>query len=542
MIRKLILASVMLATVSAGAQLLQEKKEYTKADTLRGSLRKERDFDVKHYALGLTVKPDEKFISGVNTITFVPQQELKVIQIDLYANMKVDSIIHNNSSLSYTREFDAVFINFPVALPANKEQKLSFYYSGNPVVAKMAPWDGGFVYTQSESGKPWIATACQGAGASLWWPNKDHQSDEPDNGMDILVTVPNGIMDVSNGRLKGSTPVGDDYTQWHWVVSNPINNYDVALNIGDYVHFGENYKGLDMDFYVLRENLEKAKVQFEEVKPMMDCFQDKFGEYPFKEDSYKLVETPHLGMEHQSAVAYGNKYKKGYLGNDLSRTGIGLKWDFIIIHETGHEWYGNSITSKDIADMWVHEGFTTYSEAVYIECRWGYDDAQKYLNGIKRNVRNDSPVIGDYGVNKEGSGDMYNKGALMLNTLRHIIDNDDKWWKLLKDYTLHFKHQTVTTEDVVNYFEKESGQKLKPIFNQYLRYTNIPELELKQDGKNVLYRWKTDVADFTMPAEAVVNGKIQRLQATNNWQTLKKTKLDDVQVNTYKFYIKVTKL
>ncbi|GLB53992.1 peptidase M1 [Neptunitalea chrysea] len=542
MLQKIVLGALLLVGVCTNAQVLHKKKNYTEADTLRGSLRKERNFDVKHYTLDIKVVPEDRFISGSNTIVMVPQEPLKKVQIDLYANMNVDSIIYKGTALTYTRKFDAVFINFPEVLKENDETSFTFYYSGNPIVAKNAPWDGGFVFTKSGSGLPWIATACQGAGASLWWPNKDHQSDEPDNGMDILVTVPNELVDVSNGRLTETKPVGDDYTQYHWVVTNPINNYDVTLNIGDYTHFGETYKGLDTDFYVLKENLEKANVQFKEVEPMMDCFQEKFGEYPFKEDSYKLVETPHLGMEHQSAVAYGNKYLKGYLGYDLSRTGIGLKWDYIIIHETGHEWFGNSITSKDIADMWVHEGFTTYTEAVYVECRWGYEDALKYLYGLRQNVSNDIPIIGDYGVNKEGSGDMYPKGALLLNTIRHIMNDDEKWWATLKEYTLHFKHQTVTTKQVEDYFNNATEIDLAPIFDEYLRTTKIPKLILKQDRKNVLYKWENTVDNFTIPVEIAVKGKSMRLDVTNEWQKLPKCKTENIKVNTYTSFIEYSKI
>ena len=542
MIKKLICTGIFVLSISlTHAQLLKDKPNYTKADTLRGSLRKERHFDVQKYSLDITVQPEKKYISGSNTITFIPQENLSSIQIDLFENMKVDSIIYKASALQYRREFNAVFINFNNTLKKDSQQELTFYYSGNPTVAKNAPWDGGFVFTHDSNGKNWIATACQGFGASAWWPVKDHQSDEPDQGMEIKVAVPNDVMNVSNGRLQGKKDLGNGFTQWNWLVTNPINTYDVSLNIGDYVHFGENYKGLDLDFYVLRENLEKAKVQFEEVKPMMDCFQEKFGTYPFKEDSYKLVETPFLGMEHQSAVAYGNKYRKGYLGMDLSGTGIGLKWDYIIIHETGHEWFGNSITSQDIADMWIHESFTTYSESVYVECNWGYDAAQAYVNGSSRSIRNDKPIIGDYGVNAEGSGDMYFKGAIMLNTLRHVINDDEEWWKLIKDYSEHFKHKIITTADVVSYFEKHSGQKLQPIFDQYLRYTTIPTLELKQEGKNVKYRWKTEVNHFEMPFEYTANGKTYRETATNTWKTIKKTTAKDIEVNTKQFYIKVEK-
>ncbi|UNY97975.1 M1 family metallopeptidase [Zhouia spongiae] len=534
---KKLLLFAFLTGFSLNAQLLSGDRTYTKADTLRGSLRKERNFDVRKYRLNITVNPTEKFIFGSNSIDFVPQENLTTIQIDLFDNMKVDSIINNGKKLVYKREFNAVFIdgNFQKDTKSN----IVFYYSGNPIVAKRAPWDGGFVFKKDNNGNDWIATACQGTGASLWWPNKDHQSDEPEEGMSVKVAVPNGLMNVSNGRFKGKKDLGNGYTRWDWEVINPINNYDVALNIGDYVHFGETYKGLDLDYYVLRYNLEKAKVQFEEVKPMMDCFQEKFGEYPFKEDSFKLVETPHLGMEHQSAVAYGNQYKKGYLGSDLSGSGVGLKWDFIIIHETGHEWFGNSITASDIADMWIHESFTSYSENVYTECRWGYEAGQKYVNGTGKMVQNDIPIIGDYGVNSEGSGDMYYKGALMLNTIRHIVDNDEKWWKILRSYSEHFKHQIVTTKDVVTYFEKESGLRLKPVFDQYLRYADIPILEFQQNGKNLLYRWKADVDNFDMPVDIIQEGKEVRLKPSKSWKKLKRTGLNDLKVKRSEFFIKV---
>lgn len=537
---KKLLLIAFLTVLTSKAQVLTGQRAYTRADTLRGSLRTERNFDVKKYHLDITVHPAKKFINGSNTIEFIPHENLSTIQIDLFDNMNVDSITHHGKQLNYKREFNAVFINGN--FKKGSKDRIVFYYSGNPIIAKRAPWDGGFVFTKDANGNDWIATACQGTGASLWWPNKDHQSDEPEEGMSIKVAVPNGLMNVSNGRFKGNKDLGNGFTRWDWEVRNPINNYDVALNIGDYVHFGETYKGLDLDYYVLRYNLDKAKIQFEEVKPMMDCFQEKFGQYPFKEDGYKLVETPHLGMEHQSAVAYGNKYKKGYMGSDLSGTGVGLKWDFIIIHETGHEWFGNSLTSSDIADMWIHESFTAYSENVYTECRWGYEDGQKYVNGTAKMIQNDIPIIGDYGVNSEGSGDMYYKGALMLNTIRHIIDNDTKWWTILRSYAEHFKHQIISTKDVVDYFEKESGLKLKPVFDQYLRYTKIPTLEIQQDGKDILYRWNADVANFNMPVDVSLQSEPKRLTPTTRWKKLKKSRVDDLKVMTSEFYINVKRM
>jgi aminopeptidase N len=461
--------------------------------------------------------------------------------MDLFENMVIDSIIHNNEKIPFTREFNAVFLTFPQFLVQKFEKKIRVYYSGKPTIAKRAPWDGGFVFSKDKQGKPWIGVACQGDGASLWFPCKDSQTDEPDNGVSIKVTVPNGLMNVSNGRLLGSEDLKNGYTRWDWEVKNPINNYNITVNIADYAHIHDTHNGLDLDYYVLKENEEKAKTHFEEVKPMLDCFESKFGKYPFAEDGYKLVETPYLGMEHQSAVAYGNGYKKGYQGTDLSDTGIGLLFDFIIVHESGHEWFGNSITSKDVADMWIHEGFTCYSESVFVECQYGYEKAQTYINGLKRNVLNDKPIMGQFDVANEGSGDMYYKGALMLNTIRHILNDDAKWWKLLLSYSEKFRHKIIDNRMVLAYFERETGLNLKPVFNQYLKYKNIPVLELKITNKLLEYRWKTDEPNFAMPIDIKIKGKETRLQPTNEWQksTFKVKKMKEVEVLTNEFFVDI---
>lgn len=520
-------------------------QNFTRKDSLQGGLRPERtNFDVLRYDLNIKINPDEKSIVGYNEITFrIKAKKAKRIQLDLFENMKVDSIVFGTSKLEYTREFNAIFINFPLYVTSAFEQKLRFYYSGNPILAKNAPWDGGFVFTKDTNGKPHIGVACQGDGASLWFPCKDSQSDEPDYGATIKIAVPNGLMNVSNGRLTNSEDLKNGYTRWDWEVKNPINAYDITINIGDYVHFGENYKGLDLDYYVLRENEAKARIQFEQVKPMMDCFQSKFGDYPFIEDGYKLVESSYLGMEHQSAVAYGNKYKNGYLGRDLSGTGVGNLFDFIIIHESGHEWFGNSITSKDVADMWIHEGFTCYSESVFLECQYGLEKSQTYINGLKKNIKNDEPIIGRYGVHNEGSGDMYYKGALLLNTLRSSINNDEKWWELLLKYSKTFRHKIIENKNVITFFNKESGLNLTPIFDQYLKYKNISVLELKIEKKKLVYNWKTDVANFTMPIDIKIKGQIYRLNATNSVQTtdFKVKKMKDIEVMTNKFFVDVDK-
>jgi aminopeptidase N len=519
-------------------------QNFTRRDSLQGGLRQERTcYDVQRYDLNIKINPDEKTIVGYNEIAFKVVENSSKIQIDLFENMQIDSIIHNNKKLEYKREFDAVFIDFPSVLTANSSEKIRFYYSGKPKVAKNAPWDGGFVFKKDKQGKHWIGVAVQGTGASLWYPVKDSQTDEPDLGSTIKVAVPNGLMNVSNGRFIGSEDLKNGYTRWDWEVKNPINNYDITVNIADYAHIHDNHNGLDLDYYVLRDNEEIAKKHFEEVKPMMDCFQTKFGKYPFAEDGYKLVETPYLGMEHQSAVAYGNKYKKGYMGSDLSMSGVGLLFDYITIHESGHEWFGNSITSSDIADMWIHEGFTQYTELVYIECQFGYEKAMKYAKGLKLNVRNDRPIIGTCCVNHEGSGDMYPKGALLLNTLRHVINNDELWWEIILKYSETYRHKIIDTPTVIAFFNQESSMNLTPIFNQYLSYKKIPALELKLNKKKLEFQWKTDVTDFNMPIDIKVNGKEIRIEPTNKWKKSKfKIKsLDEIEVLNNEFFVYVFK-
>ncbi len=538
--KKLILAVVVLiaAANTSCAQVLSNKEgNYTEADSLRGSLRPERAFDVQKYHLKLKVEPEKRFISGSNTISFIAEDDLSTIQIDLFENMKVDSILQNDEVLAFERKHNAVFIELEETVKADEKGEIQFYYSGEPTVARNAPWDGGFVWDEDKNGDPWVGVAVQGTGASLWYPNKDHQSDEPEE-VQLDIAVPNGLMNVSNGQFLGEKDLGNGFTQWSWKTVNPINNYNVMINIANYEHFSDSYGDLDLDYYVLPYNLEKAKEQFKEVKPMMDCFYEKFGEYPFVEDGFKLIETPYLGMEHQSAVAYGNEYEMGYRGNDLSGTGIGLKWDYIIIHESGHEWYGNSITAKDIADMWIHEGFTSYSEAVYIECRWGKEEALEYLKGTRRGLGNNATIIGDYGVNSEGSGDMYFKGANLLNTIRSIYDNDELWWKTLKDYTETYKHQIIDTETTENFFDEATEVDLEPIFDQYLRHTDLPKLQFRKKEGKTQARWIADVEDFKMPVDIFIDGKEVRIIPTDEWGDLKENiALQEIEVNELEFYI-----
>ncbi|HLN95043.1 MAG TPA: M1 family metallopeptidase [Flavobacterium sp.] len=533
------LALLLLVATAAGAQ------KTTRKDSLQGGLRPERTaFDVRHYNLDLRLDIDKKTLRGYNDVAFVMNETASRIQLDLFENMKVDSIVMDGRKLKYKREYHAVFINFPTPLEKDSKHTLRFHYHGAPQIAKNAPWDGGFVFSQDGNGKPWIGVAVQGTGASLWYPVKDSQSDEPEDGATIAISVPDGLMGVSNGRFVKSEPSGDGYTKWSWRVVNPINNYDITLNVGDYVHFGETYGTLDLDYYVLRENEEKARRHFEIVKPMLDCFQSKFGPYPFPEDGYKLVETPYLGMEHQSAVAYGNQYRNGYLGMDISGTGYGSSWDYIIVHESGHEWFGNSITSEDIADMWIHEGFTCYTETVFVECTQGKAAADAYNFGQRGNIENDKPVIGPFGVNREGSGDMYPKGANMLNTIRNIINDDGKWWSLLYDFSTTFRHKIINTETVVRFFNEKTGMDLTRVFNQYLRHKEIPVLELRRSGEFVEYRWDATEPGFDMPVDISWNGKTVRLTPTSEWKLvkLKISGINAIDVQVQRFLVNVRKL
>lgn len=504
--------------------LLSEQNQFTKQDTLRGSITPERAWwDLTYYHLDIEVKPDEKFITGKNTIHYKVLKSNKVMQIDLQEPMEITKVIQDGKELEVEHDGNAHFIRLNSNQNTGDLKSLIVHYKGYPKEAKRAPWDGGFSWKRDENGKHFIATSCQGLGASVWWPNKDHMYDEVDS-MLISVTNPKGLMNVSNGRLRALEINDNSTVTSHWFVNNPINNYGVNVNIGDYVNFSEVYAGekgdLDMDYYVLKDNLEKAKVHFTDAPKMMKAFEHWFGPYPFYEDSFKLVEVPYLGMEHQSSVTYGNQYKKGYLGNDRSGTGWGLKFDFIIIHEAGHEWFANSITHKDAADMWIHESFTNYSENLFVDYYYGKKASSDYVVGTRRNIRNDTPIIGPYNVNKEGSSDMYAKGGSMLHTLRQLIEDDEKWRQILRGLNSTFYHQTVTTKQIEDYLSEQSDIDLTAFFNQYLRDIRIPTLEYSIKNGELKYRWTEIVAGFDMPIQIELGDDTQWVYPKAKWQTM----------------------
>ena len=523
--RRLIILLFIALNQTYAQGIFDDKLPISRQDTLRGSITPERAWwDLTYYHLDIKVEPDKKYISGSNTVGYKVLESNKVMQIDLQKPMNITSITSKNKELKFTREGNAYFVELRKKQKKGDVNYIKINYEGFPKEAIRAPWDGGLSWKKDENDNHFIATSCQGLGASVWWPNKDHMYDEVDS-MLISVNVPKNLTNVSNGRLKKITELDDDTRTFDWFVTNPINNYGVNINIGDYVNFSEVYKGekgdLDIDNYVLSYNLEKAKEQFKQVPMMIEAFEHWFGPYPFYEDSFKMVEVPYLGMEHQSSITYGNKFQNGYLGRDLSGSGWGLKFDYIIIHEGGHEWFANNITYKDVADMWVHEGFTCYSENLYVDYFFGKEASAEYVIGTRRGISNKKPIIGQYDVNREGSGDMYSKGANLLHTIRQLTNNDELWRQTLRGLNEEFYHSTVTTKEIEEYISNSIEIDLSRIFDQYLRDYRIPVFEYEINNGILSYRWNDVIEGFDMPIEVKIDGETKLLQPTNKFQKLK---------------------
>ncbi|RUT68770.1 M1 family peptidase [Flavobacterium cupreum] len=521
------IASMLGFTANAQGLLNKSETVFTHQDTLRGSITKERAWwDLKYYHLNVKVNPSEKTITGSNTVRYTVLSANNKMQIDLQEPMQIYKVTQNGKEQKFVREGNVFFIELTAAQKVGETKEIVISFGGKPKEAVKPPWDGGITWKKDKNGKDFIASSCQGLGASVWWPNKDHMYDEVEN-MLISVNVPGDLTDVSNGRLQSVKKEKDGTKTFNWYVSNPINNYGVNINIGDYVNFSEKYKGekgdLDCNYYVLRDNLDKAKEQFKDAPRMLKAFENWFGPYPFYEDSYKLVEAPYLGMEHQSCVTYGNGYKNGYLGRDLSGTGWGLKFDFIIIHESGHEWFANNITYKDIADMWIHESFTSYSESLFVEYYYGKEAGAEYVIGCRNGIQNDKPVIGNYDVNNEGSGDMYPKGANMLHSIRQVINDDAKWKSILRGLNSTFYHQTVTSKQIQEYINTQAGINFNRVFAQYLTTTQIPVFEYMFKNGTLGYHWTNCVTNFDMPVKVKINGIETWLKPTTEWQSAKTT-------------------
>ena len=502
--------------------LLAQKPEFTEQDTLRGSITPQRAWwDLTYYHLKVDVNPEQKYLKGSNTIHYRVLDSMQIMQIDLQPPLKIIEVSQDGEILEFDSNGNAHFIKLKKQQLKGALENVLITYAGNPKIAAFPPWDGGFSWKEDSRGNPFVATSCQGIGASIWWPNKDHMYDEVDS-MRISIDVRKDLVGVANGRLEG-VEENESTKTYHWVVQSPINNYGVNVNIGDYVNFKDQYEGeggtLDLDYYVLRDNLEKAKEQFKQVPLMLQAFEHWFGPYPFYEDSFKIVEVPYLGMEHQSSITYGNQYQNGYLGRDLSRTGWGLEFDFIIIHEAGHEWFANNITYKDVADMWIHEGFTAYSENLYLDYHFGKEASADYVIGTRMNIKNDKPVIGIYNVNKSGSSDMYYKGSNLLHTLRQLLEDDELWRDILRGLNREFYHQTVSTRQIEEYISKKSGKDLSAFFDQYLRTSDIPLLEYKITDGALMYRYSQVVEGFDMPLKVHIDQETKWLYPNTEWKS-----------------------
>jgi aminopeptidase N len=543
---KLLIGAVLLSGASLPAQTpappqAPALRPPTRADILRGEYGRYRaNNDLLYYTLDIRVDPEKKFISGKNTVRFRMLDDDTRIQLDLYQNLNVDRITLAGRELKYSREINAVFIDFPETLRKGREYSIDFYYSGTP---RESGRFGGITFRTDPDGKHWINTACEGQGSSIWWPGKDQWRDEP-AGMRLSVAIPSDLVDVSNGKFVSKTDLGDGYTRWDWLIQYPINSYNVSLNIGNYVHFSDKWGDLPLDFYVLPGSLEKAKKQFEQAKPMIEAYAGIFGDYPFAKDGYKLIEVPYSGMEHQTAVTYGNRFANGYLERDWTGVGVSLKFDFIIIHESAHEWFGNAVSAADVSDMWIQEGWTTYLEALYVEKLFGYDDAVKYINGYKPKVGNRQPIITQRGIHRSPSQDQYFKGALFLHTLRSVVDDDERWWRLLRDFYQRFKYQNIMTEDIVRFFNAELRQDLTPMFDQYLRRADLPVLELAFNDKEgtLAYRWRADERGFAMPIRVGDPKKWTTIRPTVDWQMVKApVSKESFEIATDLYYVNVVK-
>ncbi|WP_321370279.1 M1 family metallopeptidase [uncultured Draconibacterium sp.] len=505
-----------------GLNVVAQKTNFTHQDSLRGSITPERAWwDLTYYHLDVKVDPADSTISGSNLIQYKVLESKQRMQIDMQPPMKISRITQNGKELNFTQDGNAWFVELQKEQNPNDVNELLVEYSGKPKISRRPPWDGGISWQKDENGYDFIVNTNQGDGGSLWWPCKDHPYDEPDS-MLISVTFPEHLMDVSNGRLRGVEQNADGTKTAHWFVNNPINNYGVNINIGNYAHWHEVFKGekgdLDCNYWVLKQNLEKAKEHFKQAPMMLEAFEHWFGPYPFYEDGYKLVEVPYPGMEHQSSVTYGNGFRNGYTGRDISNSGWGFKFDFIIIHESGHEWFANNITNWDEADMWIHESFTNYSENLFVEYYWGKKAGSEYIRGSRLGILNDRPVIGVYGVNYPGSGDMYPKGANMLHTLRQVVDDDEKWRGILRGLNEEFYHQTVKAEQIEGYLMEHSGLDLQGFFNQYLRDTRIPTFEYAIIDGELQFRWANCVDNFKLPLKVYINGELQWLNPSGRWQ------------------------
>ena len=506
----------------------------TEENQLRGELTPYRTcYDVSFYDLDIELDIEEKSISGNCQIHARALTSFDTLQVDLFKNMEILSIQINNENSTFYRKHNAVFIETP-RVEKGDNFEISIQYEGVPIKAKNPPWDGGFVWKKDQNGNPFIGVTCEGIGASSWWPNKDHPSDEPDSAR-LSITVPDTLIAVGNGQLESINNT-DSTATFTWLAQNPINNYNITLNIGDYVIISDtliNSSGVQkLNHYVLSYNEETAQRYFPQVREVIHFFEKVFGEYPFWKDGYKLVETPYAGMEHQSAIAFGNKYTiSGYnYMYDLV--------DYIILHETAHEWWGNSLTACDGADVWLHESFATYSEVLYVEEKLGVLVSIDYLKKKRPYISNKLPMVGPRDVNYWGFDDVYSKGAWVLHTLRSVINDDELFFKLIKESQREFQHSVVCTEEFIKFIDNETNMNLDYFFQQYLFDRKPPVFEYVQDDSTFHYKWSGVHDKFIMPLDIMINKDRIRLHPTAQYQSLSIKNHSLIEVLDKEFYIK----
>lgn len=519
------------------------------ADSLRGGITPERAWwDLKHYELKIQFNPEIKSIAGSNQIRFeVLSEDNRKMQIDLQEPMRIDSVLYADKSVQFQKSKAVHYIEFPQDIQFQKNQvdSITLFFSGSPIEAKNAPWDGGVVWKKDSLGNNFAASAVQGIGASAWWPTKEHSYDKPEEGVDLYYTADEEYTVVGNGKLVSVENIGKDLRTWHWQVKNPISNYNISFNLGKYEAIKDSYAGLngelELTYYPLAYNKEIAKKHFAQVKDMLEAMEYWFGPYPFYEDGYKLTQAPFVGMEHQSNVAWGNGFQQGYTGNDMTQTGYGMTFDFMIVHESIHEWFGNSLTHEDIADMWLHEGFTTYGEGLYVEYFHGKDAGQAYTRGTRWRIDNKEPLQGKYGIHDQPNSDIYFKGANILLTLRQIINDDTLWRNILQQLQMKFRHNVVDSKTIEQEIASLANINLDSFFEVYLRQSQIPTFEWKVQNKKIKYRYSDVPKEFSMPIKILVNEEEVWLEPTTKWKKNSIGKSINLQVDP-NFYVRIQEL
>jgi aminopeptidase N len=500
----------------------QSTKKQGSKETAPGGIRQEQKWwNLIYYKIDITPDYGRKYITGTNSITFSALQSDTILQIDLQDPMRITSVRWKDKSLVFKHsKEDTYLVIFPTVIKAGEKQTISIHFEGAPKESLKPPYDNGWIWAKDLNGRPFISVACEGSGASIWLPCKDVLYDEPDNGVSFSITVPDTLTAVANGRLKKKSIGKQGTTTYTWKVVNPINNYNIIPYIGKYVSWHENYGGLkgklDCDYWVLDYNLTKAKSHFKQTDTMLRAFEYWAGPYPFYEDSYKLVEAPMSGMEHQSALAYGNEFQNGLRGKDIiSGSGWGLKWDFVLVHESGHEWFGNSITSSSYGDSWIHEGFTKYLETLYTSYVFGIEAGNDYAVGTWKRIKNDVPVLGT------NTSDQYYKGSAMLHMIRQII-GDTLFKEVLTGLSKEFYHQAVNTNEILNFFNRYTKKDFTKIFDQYLKTIQVPAFSYSFQDSIFRYRWENCIKDFSMPVRITFDGEnYQFIFPSTQWQTSK---------------------